>query len=152
MSSTLSGITGGGSSCGVTEKTCPVCLGEGRIFGCPRRAAGFGSGEGLHLCPAAHAEANAIAQAALLGIPVLGATLYMNFKTPCKDCLGILINAGIAEVVCTDPSHYDELSKFLLEHSSIKVRGFAEEGQQNDSDQAELGVDKGARGRYIKIH
>ena len=92
---------------------------------CPRRAKGFESGKGLHLCPAAHAERNAIVQAARLGIPVKGSTLYLNTNTPCKDCLIEVINSGIKEVVCTEMTLYDELSYFLLNNSNLKVRVFS---------------------------
>ena len=46
------------------------------------------------LCPAVHAEANAIINAARHGVPVKGGTLYVT-KTPCGHCRRILKNAGI---------------------------------------------------------
>ena len=98
----------------------PHC--EGSI--CPRRTAGYKSGEGLHLCPAAHAERNAIIQAARLGIMTKGSALYLNTQMPCKDCLIEIINAGINEVVCVDMKLYDEKSEFILKHSELSIRIF----------------------------
>jgi dCMP deaminase len=116
---------------------------------CPRRAKGYASGEGLHLCPAAHAERNCIAHAARLGITVKGATLYMNSQIPCKDCLSELINAGVAEVVCTSLEPYDEMSKFLLAHSDIRIRAFKE--GVDDPGGTKLAVDERTPGRYVKL-
>ena len=96
----------------------PHCEGS-----CPRRRLGYDSGQGLHLCPAAHAERNAIDQAARLGIKTAGATIYMNCPMPCKDCLITLIQAGIEEVVCIATEQlYDFMSGKLRHH--IKVRNF----------------------------
>ena len=78
---------------------------------CPRRAFGFKSGEGLHLCPAVHAEMNAVVNAARKGVSTLDSTLYLNFCIPCKQCMGILMNAGVKEVVVKDKSNYDALTE-----------------------------------------
>lgn len=88
---------------------------------CPRRLLNFRSGEALHLCPSAHAEANAIISAARQGHSINGATMYVTCGTPCKDCLGLIINSGIVQVVCASTHSYDELSSFLLSHSDLKV-------------------------------
>jgi dCMP deaminase len=45
-----------------------------------------------------HAEANAIAFAAKVGISTEGATLYTSLS-PCLTCAKLMINAGIARVV-----------------------------------------------------
>lgn len=45
-----------------------------------------------------HGEANAIAQAALHGSSIEGAILYTT-ASPCYDCMKLIINAGIKEVV-----------------------------------------------------
>lgn len=47
---------------------------------------------------AIHAEVNAIGRAAGYGIPVEGATLYINWA-PCPPCQKVLAAAGIARVV-----------------------------------------------------
>ena len=78
---------------------------------CPRRTLGYKSGEGLEYCIAAHAETNCIASAARNGVCTEGCALYLNWFTPCKDCLSLIINAGIVEVVCTESGFYDTMSR-----------------------------------------
>lgn len=55
--------------------------------------------ESQHCMRTTHAEQNAIAQAAKLGIAINGATLYCKM-TPCGVCAKIIINSGIKRVVC----------------------------------------------------
>ncbi len=89
---------------------------------CPRRTAGYKSGEGLYMCPAAHAEGNTIANAARIGASTVGTTLYMNCVIPCKDCAIILVNAGIVEIVVDDLIYFHEMSEGVLE--KVKIRRF----------------------------
>ena len=93
---------------------------------CPRRAFGYGSGHGLDLCPAVHAEVNCLANAARMGVYVSGATLYLNDVIPCKDCLALLTNAGISRIVPKEPKLYDKWSRFIIQESSIEIVGFVE--------------------------
>jgi len=46
-----------------------------------------------------HAEENAIANAARVGTPTKGCTIYVTTRPPCAGCAGLIDNAGIAEVV-----------------------------------------------------
>ena len=89
---------------------------------CPRRALGYGSGEGLHICPATHAEVNAIISAARMGVSVDGGTMWLTCEVPCQRCLGQIINAGISEVVVTSWRNYDALSRCILAASPITIR------------------------------
>jgi len=91
---------------------------------CPRRLMGFESGTHMELCPAQHAEQNCISNAARLGVAVEGTTLYMNSVIPCQNCFGILINAGIVEIVINKAEVYDKHTQFLINNSSIKIREF----------------------------
>lgn len=91
---------------------------------CPRKALGYASGEALELCPAAHAEANCIVQAARNGISTKGTTMYMTCGIPCKNCLVLIINAGIREIVCTSLEKYDKLSEFIIQSAGLKIRTF----------------------------
>jgi len=100
----------------------PHCEERSKQAICPRRVEGYKSGNGLHICVAAHAELNAILNAARMGICTKDATLYCDCGIPCKNCLIALINAGIEEIVCTNMDYYDDLSPFLLGHSNIQVR------------------------------
>ena len=89
---------------------------------CPRQYLGFKSGKGLEWCIAGHGERNAIINAASLGVPTKGATLYMNCAIPCKECMIEIINAEIAEMVVVSHVNYDLMSAFLVEQSNIKIR------------------------------
>jgi dCMP deaminase len=91
---------------------------------CPRKVLGYESGTHMELCPAQHAEENAISNAARLGVSVLGTTLYMNCIVPCKNCFGTLINAGIVEIVVDKTDVYDKHTQYLIDNSSIKIRRF----------------------------
>ena len=91
---------------------------------CPRRILDYESGTHMELCPAQHAEENAVSNAARLGVSILGSTLYMNSVIPCKNCYGTLINAGIVEIVVDEDKVYDRHTQFLIDNSNIKVRRF----------------------------
>ena len=77
------------------------------------------SGTKQELCRAVHAEQNAIAQAARLGISIEGATLYCTHK-PCVTCTKIIVNSGIKRVVYVN-DYPDELADKMLEESPLEV-------------------------------
>ena len=92
---------------------------------CPRRAQGYASGERLDLCPAAHAEANAIAQAARSGVSVKGSTMYLvGGVPPCKQCAGSIVNAGISEVIAESDHEYDQFSAEILRRGGVSARTY----------------------------
>lgn len=45
-----------------------------------------------------HAEVNAVAQAARVGIPCMGATIYVN-TFPCWTCMKVVVTAGVRRIV-----------------------------------------------------
>lgn len=47
-----------------------------------------------------HAERNAIYNAARVGIPLDGSTIYLTSGLPCADCGRAIINSGIKAVYC----------------------------------------------------
>jgi dCMP deaminase len=94
---------------------------------CPRRVLNYPSGKGLEICIAGHAERNALINAARNGICTKGTIMYMDCPISCKDCLIEIINAGVEEIVVTTLDYYDPASKYLVEHSGIKVRTFTGE-------------------------
>jgi len=61
---------------------------------CFRRSCGAPEKDKYNYCRSAHAEANAIAQAARTGVSVLGATAYVTLA-PCYVCFKLLAVAGI---------------------------------------------------------
>jgi dCMP deaminase len=72
-----------------------------------------------HCIRTAHAEQNAIVNAARFGIALNGATLYIHM-TPCYVCAKMLINAGIKRVVCNLDYHAGNRSKELFKEAKIK--------------------------------
>jgi dCMP deaminase len=71
-----------------------------------------------------HAEANAIAQAARSGAAIEGASIYTT-ASPCYDCMKLIINAGITEVVCGEfyQSRYGQSGDMaaLAERAGVKL-------------------------------
>ena len=77
------------------------------------------------LCYAVHAEQNAIAQAAKMGINIEGATLYCTHQ-PCIICTKIIINAGISRVVYRH-GYPDDFALKLFEEAGITLDRMPEE-------------------------
>jgi dCMP deaminase len=73
-----------------------------------------------HCVRTIHAEQNAICQAAKLGIPLAGATLYCRM-TPCRPCAMLIIAAGIVRVVCELKYHAGSDSEALFAKAGIEV-------------------------------
>src|SRR3989338_1272052 len=73
-----------------------------------------------HCVRTTHAEQNVIAQAARIGVALLGATLYVHM-TPCYTCAKILVNAGIKRIVAGKDYHASEQSKELLKDADVQV-------------------------------
>ncbi len=91
--------------------------------GCPRCASDAPSGESLGECICAHAEENAIVQAAYHGISVNQGVLYCTLS-PCLMCTKMIINAGIKEVVYDTEYHFSEQARSLFSSSGIICRQF----------------------------
>lgn len=68
---------------------------------------GYKSGEAIHLCPAAHAERNAVDIAAYLGHPTAGCDMVLNTSLPCAECAKSIVNAGIKSLYVTDRFEYE---------------------------------------------
>ena len=90
--------------------------------GCLREQQNVPSGQRHELCRGVHAEQNAIIQAAVFGVSVKGATIYIT-NYPCSVCVKMLLNAGITEIVF-DEKYKDDLAIELLAQSDIKVRNY----------------------------
>ncbi|MGQ9492902.1 MAG: deoxycytidylate deaminase [Anaerolineae bacterium] len=86
--------------------------------GCLREQLHIPSGERQEICRGLHAEQNAIIQAALHGVSVAGADIYITHQ-PCITCAKMIINAGIRRVVAFD-SYPDELARSFLEQAGIE--------------------------------
>lgn len=73
-----------------------------------------------HCIRTAHAEQNAIAQAARFGVAVESATLYCHM-TPCYACAKSIIASGIKKVICDKDYHASKLSKEIFKKAGIKL-------------------------------
>lgn len=72
-----------------------------------------------HCIRTAHAEQNAINNAARIGIAIEGGTLYCKM-TPCYKCAQSIINAGIIRVVALKDYHGAKRTKEIFEQAGIE--------------------------------
>lgn len=98
--------------------------------GCPRCASDAPSGSELGECICAHAEENAIVQAAFHGISVRDGALYCTLS-PCLMCTKMIINAGIKEVVYETEYHFSEQARGLFRTAGVTCRQF-QRGEATD--------------------
>jgi dCMP deaminase len=105
---------------------------------CLRRQAGLPSGVETFLCGCVHAEMNIIAQAALHGTSLKGATVYCT-NQPCHLCAMLLINAGVVRVVYRE-TYPDEAAVRMFGQAGVALE------QQCGSDAGAFVPDDGADG------
>jgi dCMP deaminase len=91
--------------------------------GCPRCAGSSRSGENLADCICAHAEENAIVQAAYHGVRLMGAMLYCT-ESPCLLCAKMIISAGIKKVVYAGKYPYTRQVAALFRQAGIVCRKY----------------------------
>lgn len=94
---------------------------------CIRREMGVPSGQGLDLCVCAHAEANAITNAARYGMSLERATVYVTCQ-PCAGCMGALANVGVQRVVFGG-DYPDPRSVEIARYGGIELARMSEERQ-----------------------
>ncbi len=75
--------------------------------------------QSLHCVRTTHAEQNAIAQAARLGVSLDGSTVYCHM-TPCYICAKIVINAGVKRVVALKDYHRGGRSKEIFKDAGVQ--------------------------------
>ena len=73
-----------------------------------------------HCLRTAHAELNAIANAARFGVSIDESTLYCKM-VPCYTCAKTIINAGIKRVVALKDYHATKQSKNIFKNAKIKL-------------------------------
>ena len=91
---------------------------------CMRNEMNSPSGTHAELCYAAHAEQNAIIQAAKEGISLKGCVLYCTHQ-PCVVCAKMIINSGIKEVIYKE-GYPDEFSQKICEEAGVKLTKYNE--------------------------
>ena len=92
---------------------------------CPREKIGAHRGERYDLCPALHAENNAIIQAAKTSKSINKGTAYITIA-PCITCARMLTNAGIDTVIMGDnPSNEveDLFNMTGVKYKVLSLRG-----------------------------
>lgn len=72
-----------------------------------------------HCIRTAHAEQNAICEAARMGIALEGATLYCRM-TPCYVCAKMIINSGVKRIVCAQDYHAGARSKEIFKEAGVE--------------------------------
>ncbi|HEY3783249.1 MAG TPA: dCMP deaminase family protein [Fimbriimonadaceae bacterium] len=75
-----------------------------------------------HCIRSLHAEQNALLQAAKIGIPCEGSTIYVTCQ-PCNTCAKMIINAGITRVIY-EGEYPDEFSLELFRESKMEIIRF----------------------------
>lgn len=74
----------------------------------------------IHCIRTAHAEQNAINNAARIGVAILGGTIYTKM-TPCYKCAQSIINAGIKRVVALKDYHGAVQTKKIFKLAKVKL-------------------------------
>ncbi|MEK7585447.1 MAG: cytidine/deoxycytidylate deaminase family protein [Patescibacteria group bacterium] len=77
--------------------------------------------ESEHCVRTAHAEQNAVAQAAKLGVSIDGSVLYCHM-VPCYICAKILINSGIKKVIALKDYHRSQRTKEIFAEAGVKLQ------------------------------
>jgi dCMP deaminase len=87
-------------------------------LGCLRDELNIKSGTRHEICRGIHAEQNVIIQAALHGVDLTGATIYVT-HSPCVLCAKMLVNAKIKRFV-TFGNYADESFRSLFKEAGIE--------------------------------
>ena len=99
-----------------------------------------------HCVRTVHAEQNAICQAARLGIPLEGSTLYCRM-TPCRTCAMLIINCGIKRVVCEFKYHSGSESEGMFSEAGIELLYVNDEILQYSKQQVVDNIDPAETGK-----
>ena len=97
----------------------PAGVSHCAVAGCLRAKHNIPSGERHEMCRGAHAEQNAVAQAAKNGTAIDGATIYCT-NMLCVFCAKLAINSGIKHVFFAE-GYGDDMSLELLNEAGVTV-------------------------------
>lgn len=87
-------------------------------IGCAKQTGANGG-----LCRGAHAEMNAIVNAANHGLSVAGTTLFCTYR-PCLECSKHLINAEVAKIIFKKDYEKEKEAKEILKTAGIELLKF----------------------------
>ena len=93
---------------------------------CPREEIGAHRGERYDLCPALHAEQNAIIQAAKSSKSINNGVAYITIA-PCITCARMLINAGIKRIIMGDTPQDEVINLFKEVNIDYKILEVSDE-------------------------
>lgn len=85
-----------------------------------------------HCVRTAHAEMNAICNAARHGTAIEGSTLYCKME-PCYTCAKAIINAGIVRVVAENKYHAAQDTRDIFAQAGIKLEVVNDELEQYEN-------------------
>lgn len=97
------------------------------VMGCLREKNNIPSGERHELCRGLHSEQNCIIQAAIHGIKLNGATMYVT-TWPCVICAKMIIAVGLKKLIYDNPPanpYKDDLAAALFKEAKIKLVNFS---------------------------
>lgn len=77
-----------------------------------------------HCIRSLHAEQNALLQAAMIGVPCEGATMYVTCQ-PCNTCAKMILNAGIVRVIY-EGDYPDDFTLELFRDAKLDVLRYKE--------------------------
>lgn len=80
-----------------------------------------------HCMRSLHAEQNAILQAAMIGVPCAGSTIYVTCQ-PCNTCAKMILNAGIVRVIY-EGDYPDDFSIEIFRDAKMDVLRYRREGE-----------------------
>lgn len=95
----------------------PHCDDVGHLF---KKTVHEDGRETTHCLRTIHSEINAILQAARMGIPLEGATLYCSME-PCLNCAKAIIQAGITRVVAEKQYQAAEDAREFLAAAGVRL-------------------------------
>jgi dCMP deaminase len=78
-----------------------------------------------HCIRSLHAEQNALLQAAKIGVPCEGSTIYVTCQ-PCNTCAKMIINAGIERVIY-EGDYPDEFSLELFREAKLELMRYTDD-------------------------
>ncbi len=76
--------------------------------------------QSMHCIRTAHAEQNAINNAARVGVAIEDGTIYCKM-TPCYKCAQSIINSGIVRVVAKNDYHGAKRTKEIFKQAKVKL-------------------------------
>jgi len=85
--------------------------------------------QSMHCIRTAHAEQNAINNAARSGVALVGSTMYCRM-VPCYKCAQSIINVGIVRLVAERDYHASKITKEIFKKAKIKLEIINKEVQK----------------------